>query len=365
MILAPLVLLTASCASASAFRFPPAPNSPVEGPKELEVLALPLAWNSLSPNVFDQRWILPEVRTSGGRDLLGEMRDLLTLRFNVKHPNGHRYQCLGDLVSAAQDLTPEARGRWYSELKGCAPTQPNDWDRALRELLFDSHLHSASWKPSEERERDGLLFAENWNMKIEGPPWNKLGVAPLMEQSAALLRADLASIKAVENDYRAYPNYVEADYEEIFPIDGSFFVGEDPAGLTYSALAIQFRCDLPFPFSSYTTRLRILNRFDADRVLSTHIYSTSEDFYWLAGRDVFLPVETSEGKWVAFLLVRHFGFDLDGVPDDSDNRREALRGSLGNLKRYSERLFSKESAMLSSPRNGPEILAKVRVLGQR
>ena len=133
----------------------------------------------------------------------------------------------------------------------------------------------------------------------------------------------------------------------------------------FSTLRISFRCDLPFPFSDYTTRLGILNRFDAANVLSTHIYSTSNDFYWLAGRDVFLPVTTSEGDWVAFLLVRHFGFDLDGVPDRSGHRREALRSSVGNLRRNAERLYRAQQATPRAPRNGPDILGEVRVFGRR
>ncbi|MFT7485577.1 MAG: hypothetical protein ACI9F9_001427 [Candidatus Paceibacteria bacterium] len=356
-----LLALMTSCASIPV----PPLNSLVTSPGEVEVPPIELPWKGLTPELFDRRWILPERRKAPGRDLLAEMRSLVDLRFDVELANSRRYRCLGDLVLASQNLALEARKAWYAELEQAAPQLMAERGAALSKLLFDSHLHTPDWKPSKVNKRDGLLFAENWNLKREGAPWNDVGVAPLMEQAAAIMHADLRSIKTIENDYRAYPMNVGADYEAIYPIAGMHFAGKDPAGKPYSSLTIQFRCDLPFPFSDYTTRLRILNQFDADNVLSTHIYSTSKDFYWLAGRDVFLPVTTSEGKWVSFVLVRHFGFDLDGVPDGADNRREALRGSLGNLKRNSEKLFLKQRASLRGPHNGTEVLGQVRVLGQR
>jgi hypothetical protein len=367
----PLLLLLSSCASTSGA--PPTDpmgsskladeSHPEGGPKEFEVPIEQLGWEELSPEVFDRKWVLPEPRTTTGRDLLVEMRSLLDLRFDIESAEGSNYRCLGDLLVAARELEPRARQAWFAELERKDPKLMADWGGGLTQLLFDSHLHSTSWSPSEDHANDGLLCAETWNMKAEGAPWDAVGVRPLMEQSAALLYADLATIKAVENDYRAYPKNVGADYEEIFPIAGTYFIGTDSADRPFSTLTIRFRCDLPFPFSSYTTRLGILNQFDDANVLYTHIYSTSEDFYWLAGRDVFLPVTTSNGDWVAFLLVRHFGFDLDGVPDDSDNRREALRGSMGNLKRNSERLYREQQEASRAPRNTPEILGRVRVLG--
>ena len=105
-------------------------------------------------------------------------------------------------------------------------------------------------------------------------------------------------------------------------------------------MRLGFRCNLPFPFSGYTCDLRVLNRLDGDGHLVTDIYSKSKDFHWMAGRDVFIPVRTSDGRWVATLAVRLFGFDLDGVPDRDGHRRAALRGSLGNLKRDAEASFA-------------------------
>jgi hypothetical protein len=177
--------------------------------------------------------------------------------------------------------------------------------------------------------------------------------------------ADLNTIKAVENDYRVYPTNVGADYEHIYPVDGSYFIGRDPANVPFSTLRLSFECDIPFPFSTYETMLHILNRFDEQGVLYTDIYSKSDDFHWLAGRDVFLPVLDSAGDWVCFLAVRHFGFDMDGVPDGADNRREAIRSSLGNLKRNAESQFSERPESYGAPRNETKVLDGVRVYGAK
>ena len=69
----------------------------------------------------------------------------------------------------------------------------------------------------------------------------------------------------------------------------------------------------------------------------TDIYSTSEDFHWLAGREVYYPIVTARGKPVATLIVKLFGFDLAGIPDRSRDVAACLRSSLGHLKRDVER----------------------------
>ena len=334
--------------------------------EEFEALPQPLAWEQLSPAVFDRQWILPEPRRVPGRDLLAEMRRLQSLRIDVRMEDGTRHRCFGDLVQAMGNVELERRGPWLRELERQAPKLFSDWSAGFAQLFLDSKLHTKAWRPSKADAKDGMLFSEAWSLKQEpSGPWKELRVEPLMEQAAALIHADLATIKAVENDYRAYASNVGADYQAIYPLLDSYRIGRDPEGRPFSALALYFKCNLPFPFSSYRTELSILNRFDDQEVLYTDIYSTSEDFYWLAGRDVFLPVSNSQGQWVAFLVVRQFGFDLDGVPDGPDNRREATRSSLGNLKRNAERRYREREDSYGDARNSPGELHRVRVLGTK
>lgn len=333
-------------------------------PEEFEVAPEPLPWEALSEAHFDRAWTLPATRTSPGRDLLAEMRTLLEITFDFEDSEGRRYRCFGDLVATSRDLEPAQREAWFLDLRSRAPELMDDWGAGLRELLFDEELKSLRWNPARDSATDGLLLAETWDLGVAaGEPWRSVRVRPLMEQAATLISSDLATIKAVENDYRLYPENVAADYEEIFPLAGTYRLGRDPGDRPFSTLTIRFECDLPFPFSGYTTVLDIFNYFDADGVLRTDIHSASPDFHWLAGRDVFLPVEDSAGDWVAFLVVRHFGFDLDDVPDKSKHRQEALRGSLGNLKLNAERAW--RAVPDRRPENGPEFLEDVKVFGRR
>lgn len=327
--------------------------------QDFEVPAKTITWEELSPAIFDMGWTLPEHRPEG-RDLLAEMRRLVSGTFEVEDASGPHRVAFGDLVAEAYALDPAARERWYADLGARAPQLVQDWGQGLTELFFDDYLRSDRWNPDEDDPRDGILVADEWKLERKSGPWAKLRVAPQVEQAAALFRADLATIKEIENDYRRYPENVGSDYEEIYPLENQHFRGVDPAGRPFAALTIQFRCDLPFPFSDYTCRLHMLNRFDDDGTPRTDIYSTSKDFYWLAGRDVFLPVEDSEGSWVAYLVVRHFGFDLDGVPDKPGHRLGALRASLGNLKRNSEARFL---TRVADTRPAPEAFTTFPVWG--
>lgn len=331
---------------------------------EFTVPPIARSWRELDAAAFDRRWILPVRGGSSEGDLLLQMRSAVALTFDFEDQRGRRFRNLGDLVEAAQELERIERQAWWEGLAPQAPELFADWGATLGQLILDRRLHTDRWDPSVDHPRDGMLLFGSWDLRGQSDPWDSLDVRPLMEQGAALLLADLSSIKESENDYRIYPKNVGADYEEIFPLPGTHLVGLDEEGRPFSSLRLRFTCDLPFPFSEYTTLLHILNRYDAEGVLHTDIYSTSPDFHWLAGRDVFLPVETTEGKWVAFLLVRHFGFDLDGVPDGVEDRREALRGSLGNLKRNSERLFAARGDGVE-PRNDPQVLLRVPVRGRR
>lgn len=318
-------------------------------------------WDDMVRDVFDVRWLAPETRTDPSKDadrqpvdLARRMRALAAMRFPI--PDG-----AGVAADVAADLRPEtfgdllvrcrgfgvskdgakSRDAWLETLK----EQRRDiWEQCGDDLLQlgrDEFLAGAKWDPAKDHDRDGILHAAPFPADCEGTePWTKIDASRLFQQGATVFFADLEAIKTAENDYTKYPSNVGADYDYIRAVPGSFVAGKDSAGRPFNALRIEFRADLPFPYTHYDCDLRILNRVGADGLVRSDIWSPSKDFYWMAGQDVFVPFATHDGAFAGLGLARVYGFDMDSVPDGESNIREALRGSLGNLKRNAQKLFA-------------------------
>jgi len=289
-----------------------------------EVEPAELAWEELSPAHFDLRWAVPRYRGVPGRDLARELEDLAGAG------------AFGDLAHGVTDV-PEAYRAPY--LQNRTPEALSHRAEAVRELLLDARLLSADWDPTDDEPDDGFLQGESWPLAGEGAPWNDLRVDPVAEQGAVFVRCDLSTWKETENDFPRFHEDVGAEYEEVWPVDGTHFRGVDPDGGAFEAHAAFLRRDLPFPFGGYSFELELLARLDEQGRVVTQVYSTSDDFHWMAGRDVCLPVMTTEGRPVGLIVTRALGFDLDGVPDRGHHRVESIRGALGNLKRRAEALF--------------------------
>lgn len=327
---------------------------------EFEVTPREADWEQVQKSSFQPGWIVPE---DSRRSLLPTMRKLLI----AEYMEDGTPKCFGDLVAEARDIPPQRREAWLSKLDENAPQIMRRWGPALRELLLTDYLFSDKWKPSKDHPRDGILMVDGWELdRKQHAGWKSVKKKPRFEQGAALYYADLATIKDIENDYRSYPSNVGANYEEIYPMEGGHLFGNDAEGEPFRFVRIFFESDIPFPFSTYKCDLRILNRIDSDGVLRADIYSASPDFHYMAGQDVFLPVDTSEGETVAYLVVRDFGFDLSGVPDGPKHCSQALRSTLGNMKRNAERRFrSAGSAVEESAASPAEALKTIRVRGRR
>lgn len=288
---------------------------------------------------FDTAWRLPP-RPADQPGLLPALEALAEARFEAT-VDGVVLRTLGDLFVAADELGPDQRVQWLERVLRAAPAL-GERRGALEQLLLDRNLRRDDWDAERDADRDGFLMGAPWRPGGRGEaalpgPWGKLEVRPEIQQGATLVRADLATFKQVENDFRLYHGHRGATYEWIHPEPDHYVRGEQPGGGTADSSLVVFRSDLPFPFGSYDCRLHVQNRLDARGRLVCDIYSTSGDFHFMAGSDVFLPVRTGDGAGVGFLVVRDFGFDLDGVPDSGEHCRAALRRSLGNLKLEAER----------------------------
>jgi len=334
-ILAPMTTL-ALCVAALA-----AAAQPLGDPPTFEVARKPIEWETLKRTQFDPSWIVPAARGDDGRDLAAEMRKLVALEFDLPHPNNpeRRLRNLGDLAVAAREVDSKRRGAWVESTVAADRKLSKQWGSPMRQLLDEHLLFSKDWDPEENDKADGLYIATGWPLPKSAAPWKRVSPDLDAEQGATFVMSDVTTFKEVENDYAAYPDDVAANYEEINPVPGTYVQGVDDQGQPFSSLRVTFRSDLPFPFGGYSCDLRILNRVREDGEFEAHIYSPSDDFHWMAGRDTFLQVRTSEGAPVGYVVTRVYGFDLDGVPDTRGNRRGALRASLGNLKRKADTRF--------------------------
>jgi hypothetical protein len=309
-------------------------------------------WDELQRETFDLRWIIPpasaaELSSSkpGTVDLVAELERLLEMRFAPGPGDSPRARAasLGDLLANFGPLREDTRAA-DAELELLRSQRPDVWKsvgHALGELVRERRFRSKRWDPDEDRADDGFLVAAPRDLAlVAGGPWKSSEGSTLAVQVATLMRADLEAIKSAENDFRTWPGRVGASYESIGVVPDSFVRGSDPDGRPFAALALEFRSDLPFPFGSFTCDLRMLHRLDAAGRLESDVESTSEDFFWLAGRDTFLPVLDAQGSFVGMLCIRVSGADLRGVPDKLSHHESGAREGIGNLKREAERLWA-------------------------
>ncbi len=304
------------------------------------------SWDEMTRAVFDPRWILPAglplAEDEGG--LAWELELELPRRVAlVAEPSGSdpdAPRAFGDLVALARGASPESIEALLARTARAQPALWRELAPFAKELLRAEGLHARGWDPEQDRGNDGLLLARPLTLaRRADAPWSGLSGSRLVQQGAAFVRGDLTAIKEAENDFTRYRGRPGTSYETIHALDGSHLRGLDPAGRPFAALKVFFESDLPFPFGSYACDLRILNRVREDGRLVCDIASPSDDFHWMAGRDLFVPVRASDGSWQGTLVVRLFGFDLAGVPDGDDARRTGLRASLGSLVREAEALF--------------------------
>lgn len=301
-----------------------------------------VSWGTFTAESFRDAWRMPIDRASSPDepDLRRDVLALAAQEFGgAETPAWTR--TLGDVVARFRGLRDDDAGtrRRLDELRRANPAAARALAPLLEQLVREDLVSTDDWDPEEDSPRDGLHVDRPFDLDRLGGAWTRLAGTDDVHQAACLIWADLEALKAAENDYAAYPDNVAADYEAIHAVDGSYVESRRPGGTAHRAVRMYFRQDLPFPYSNYECDLHVDAYLDRAGRLVTDIYADHEDFHWLAGQDVAVPLTTSDGAFVALVLVRVYGFDIDDVPDGTGNRLEALRGSLGNLKRNAEARF--------------------------
>lgn len=324
----------------------------------------PVSWAEFCRDHFDPDWALPlPTEKEAGKlpvDLVAWFQEFATRDFNLAPGTEagpeHRPILLGDLIA---ELAPyredtkrllEELDRREQELPGLSKSER----RNLGELLCDGGLFHKKWTPADNRRDDGILHLPSWEMKDKtgrSTLWTERSGDDTVLRAATLVFADLESWFAAENDCPSYFDQPDNRFEKVeIPAQSRVFA-KSPEGDEYRAQIFRVVSDLPFPFGTYGGDNRVRLSLRPDGLVMNEVYmAKNKDFHWLAGRDVFLPIRTQDGRFVCLLVIQEFGFDLDGVPESDGNRKEAVRAALGNKKRGAEMRFRPQAEL--APQRG-------------
>lgn len=303
--------------------------------------------SAVPSTAFDARWVLPRQRFAEGDtepprriDLRDQMKLLSSSRFPmVEGERELRWtHSFGDLVRGLREAKddPERRARMLNILRKGRPSVWRVVGDYLPQLVNDDLLYSEDWDPDDDEDDDGVLFADAFDRTTARvSPWDEIDGTTDVHQAATLIYADLDAIKAAENDFTD-----DEGYDELWAIDGSYLRGTDDRGRPFALLRSWFVSDLSFPYGTCAAETHVRSTLDQDGHLVTDMYGVGEDFYWLAGQDVAIPIHASDGEFVAMLVSRAYGLDVRSVPDGDGSRRATIREMLGGTRLYAERLFA-------------------------
>lgn len=283
---------------------------------------------------FDDRCIVPDSVVADARSVVSRVEAILT---RVWRDAEGESRTVGDLVREIRRAPIAQRSAVRKRVLDAAGVAL-ETRAALDAWLDDSGLFDPAWKPDEPAENDGMWEPDplraNSSLGIPGA-----GDEIVFRQGAALIFSDLATIKRVERDFARYPKRAGATYESIEMAAGSWVRGEVESFGSLVAYRCDFVSDLPFPFGNYRCELAVIDRLDDRGRLRCDIHAAGGDFHFMVGCDVYFPVRAADGELVAWCVARVFAFDLSGVPDGDDDRAQALRASVLNLKRDAERAW--------------------------
>jgi hypothetical protein len=164
------------------------------------------------------------------------------------------------------------------------------------------------------------------------------GVRKDVSVGLALIRANMASIRAAERNFLIETEYGRAKSKIVltYMIRGTYvrdFKGESPFVL-FDVFFRQFDrgCgDLP-------TRLHVYEHLNLSGVPIAEYCSDSESYYWFSGRDTYLKVCNERGEFIGYLVVTEFGYDVQGCMDSNSKVQDDMKHALHYLKSEGERI---------------------------
>lgn len=363
------------------------PDVPVTGGKKLKrshdgniagVMPMPglskptiISWEELTTKHYDLRRTLPKPRpqeltyTEGfiakhkvtTIDLPRLMRTLTVKVFSDPKYHAEEYwvKSFGNIIAEFKRVksNPRETDALLDKLEKQYPEIYAEVTPYLQQLVRDDFLYSSKWDPYKDesvkgKQNDGILFVDHW--RIQADPsrlavWNENLGEHKVYQGAAIIYADIQTIKEMERDYANYFVQVGQEYMEVYPVQGSYYRGVDANGNDFMFMQNFLRNDLPFPYESASYIMNILEYYDADGIYNTDYYSDNkEDLNWMAGRDVYFPILTMRNELVGNMIVTNLDFDIKNVPERDIDRIVGMKAGLGNMKRISEQMMDKKSA---------------------
>jgi hypothetical protein len=312
-----------------------------------------VSWTEFCQDHFLPDWALPmPTKKETGKmplDLVGWFQEFSKRDFalppGASAKPGHQPFRFGDLAERLAPLREDSEAL-LEELKRLSRSLPgltNSERRNLGELFCDAGLYHKQWTPKDNLKDDGILHLPSWELRDNerrSELWKQRSGDDTVLRSATLVFTDLEAWFAAENDVEAYYSHAANRFEEVEIPSESRVRTKTPQGQEVRAQIFRVLSDLPFPFGDYGGDNRVRLSVRPDGLVMNEVYMAKcDDFHWLAGRDVFLPLRSSAGDYVGLVVIQEFGFDLDGPPESDGNRKEAVRAALGNKKRQAEHRY--------------------------
>jgi hypothetical protein len=277
-----------------------------------------ISWEALLREHFDRKRCLPrpsaeELSASDQTDLEEDVRAL------ARKPG------LGELLLSLRERAAPEVGSVASE-------------RMTSEGVASKRVDS---KWIEGMKPGRCVYGRDWTVRPDqgrGDPWDRLEGRGLVVRAMTAVVADVDAIQRARRDYARQLQDQGDDLLDLYPIAGSYVCGEDPHGRPFASITEYMLNDLPWPYANAPCELHVLELAGDEGDLVTETYSTSPDFYWLAGRDAYFPVRTAAGAHAGYLLVTSFGMDVRGVPDSRGDVADRVKSHLAWIQRNAERL---------------------------
>ena len=274
-------------------------------------------------------------------DLAQQVPKWLSFRFeppayNVPEP---WMQSVGNMLEKFQETRGDAQAQ-ERLLKQLKTEAPDVWEQVLGflpEWVHDDYLYSSNWSP----ENTGKPGKSKNDDILERPPF-LLPSSPAgsekgrkVYQACAPVYTSMEDLLAAESDFRNYHKQAEANYLEVFPVEGTYFSGKNPDGFPYMLYDISYH-QKPLALWNLRFVLRQFLHKQGDRwQMENHL--RQGDMNHLRIRIFYDPITTLDGKVIGYVKTEWLDVDIKGLPDRDADRMAGARGDVGNIKLMAEK----------------------------